>query len=376
MEILVVGGGFFGMYISEYLAIKGHGVTIVEREADFMQRASFRNQARVHNGYHYPRSILTALRSKASYPQFIAEFKDCIDDSFEHYYMISNTLSKTSAQQFQNFCERVGLICRPAPRSIKSLVNPQYIEDVFTVEEFAFNAHKLKDKMIERIQRVGIKFHLGQEIDSIQKRGGKFFAGELGGFHMVFNCTYAMINSIIRKSGLEAIPLKHQLTEMALVKMPSELGNMGMIIMDGPFFSLMPFPCKKGLHSFSHVHYTPHIEYDENYFKDTSFFDKIAKESAWKCMLQDAIRYIPLLSECRYQESLWEIKTFSPTNDHNDSRPILFRPDYGFKGFHQIIGGKMDNVYDIINEIGRVGITDEKRERTLHLRRADCGGSC
>ena len=30
-------------------------------DADLMQRASYANQARVHNGYHYPRSLLTAL---------------------------------------------------------------------------------------------------------------------------------------------------------------------------------------------------------------------------------------------------------------------------------------------------------------------------
>ena len=56
-RIVIIGGGFFGMYIAEYFARQGKKVLLCEKEADFMQRASYANQARVHNGYHYPRSI-------------------------------------------------------------------------------------------------------------------------------------------------------------------------------------------------------------------------------------------------------------------------------------------------------------------------------
>ena len=355
MDMLVIGGGFFGMYLSERLAIGGHGVSLVERESGFMRRASYRNQARVHNGYHYPRSMLTAMRSKASFSRFVAEFGDCIDDSFDHYYMISNVLSKTSARQFENFCARLGLSCKAAPRSIRSLVDSRHVEDVFTVREFAFDAIKLKEVMLRRIQRAGVGFRLDRMIDSVERRGGKLVAGDFGRFDMVFNCTYSMINLVIRKSKLPPIPLKHQLTEIALVEVPGELGNVGVTVMDGPFFSLTPFPCEKNLHSLSHVRYTPRAEWDGEHFPD-----KIAGESAWKYMLRDAARYIPLLSGCKYRKSLWEVKTFSPASEGNDSRPILFRPDHGLPGFHQIVGGKMDNVYDIIDEIGRLGILHAK----------------
>ncbi len=54
-----------------------------------MSRASYNNQARVHNGYHYPRSILTALRSRISFPRFVDEFRDCVDSDFDKYYLIS-----------------------------------------------------------------------------------------------------------------------------------------------------------------------------------------------------------------------------------------------------------------------------------------------
>lgn len=121
-KIYVIGGGFFGMYLSEYFARKGHEVILFEKEDDFMQRASYVNQARVHNGYHYPRSILTALRSRVSFPRFHEEFRDCIDDSFDKYYMISNLQSKVSANQFEKFCHRLGVVCEPAPPKITDLI--------------------------------------------------------------------------------------------------------------------------------------------------------------------------------------------------------------------------------------------------------------
>ena len=73
----------------------------------------------------------------------------------------------------------------------------------------------------------------------------------------VFNCTYASINQILHSSSLELIPLKHEMTEMALVDVPEEIRHAGITVMCGPFFSVMPFPSvlMNGhyLHSFSHV---------------------------------------------------------------------------------------------------------------------------
>ena len=92
IDITIVGGGFFGLYVAEYFSRRGKKVLVIEKENDAMQVASYTNQARVHNGYHYPRSMLTASRSRISFPRFVDEFNACIDNDFESYYMISNRL--------------------------------------------------------------------------------------------------------------------------------------------------------------------------------------------------------------------------------------------------------------------------------------------
>ena len=103
MRSIIIGGGFFGLYLADFLSLAGIDVKVFEKENAFMSHASYNNQARVHNGYHYPRSVLTALRSRVSFPRFIQEFPDCIYSDFEKYYMIGKPLGKVTASQFFQF---------------------------------------------------------------------------------------------------------------------------------------------------------------------------------------------------------------------------------------------------------------------------------
>jgi glycine/D-amino acid oxidase-like deaminating enzyme len=362
-KILIVGGGFFGMYLAEYFSKLGHDVQLVEKEPTFMARASFNNQARVHNGYHYPRSVLTALRSRISFPRFVNEFRDCIDSEFSHYYLIGAPLGKVTAQQFLKFCERIGAYCEPAPSAIQRMTNPRLIEACFSVTEYAFDAAKLSELMARRLKDTLVKCALSTSVERVRPHANGLLVtlfdqnteetSELYADH-VFNCTYSRINYVLDRSGIELVPLKHEMTEMCLVEVPDELTKTGITVMCGPFFSVMPFPPAR-LHSFSHVRYTPHFEWQDAtgapYNDAQRTFEKTQRNSAWRSIQLDAKRYLPLLGECRYDRSLWEVKTVLPRSETDDSRPILFRAHHGLRGFHCVMGGKLDNVYDAINAI-------------------------
>jgi hypothetical protein len=45
------------------------------------------------------------------------------------------------------------------------------------------------------------------------------------------------------------------------------------------------------------------------------------------------------------------VKTLLPASEIDDSRPILFKTNYGMNNFHCIMGGKIDNVYDVVEAI-------------------------
>lgn len=359
-RVVVIGGGFFGMYLAECMAKRGHDVLLVEERPSFMTRASYHNQARVHNGYHYPRSVLTALRSRVSFPRFVSEFSDCVNTEFDQYYLIAKRLSKVTGRQFQVFCDRIGAVCEPAPNNLSKMLRPNMVDASFRVKEFAFDSSKLSKVMSERVASAGCKVRLGTVAESVREgRKGLTIkmrdvasngSEEVFADH-VFNCTYSRINSINLESDIETIPLKHELTEMCLVQVPEELQSIGVTVMCGPFFSVMPFP-SVGMHSFSHVRYTPHYEWHESALRPFDFKRHeipMRLSSSWRYMVKDAARYIPILEECAYRRSLWEVKTVLPSSETDDSRPILFKANHGLQGFHCVMGGKIDNVYDAEN---------------------------
>lgn len=377
VDIAVIGAGFFGLYLAEFFALQGKRVLVLEKENDAMQRASFVNQARVHNGYHYPRSILTALRSRIAFPRFAEEFADCIHSDFDKYYMIANPLGKVTAQQFKVFCERIGAPCDEAPEAIKQLTNPKYIKGVFQTTEFAFDAVKLKQVMCERLQDAKAEIRFNYQVQRVRQAENHLLltvsdsndnsnnssnnsSQEIAVSDHVFNCTYSMLNAVPQQSAMAMIPLRHEMTEMCLIDVPEPLKNVGITVMCGPFFSVMPFP-STDKHTFSHVRYTPHYQWSDHvgqpYSDAHQHFEAAEKRSAWRQMIYDARRYIPILGESVYHDSLWEVKTILPRSDNDDSRPILFKAHYGLPNFHCVMGGKIDNVYDVIATIKELGLT-------------------
>ena len=359
-DIVVIGAGFFGMNIAEYFARRGKKVLLCEKYEACMTRASYTNQARIHNGYHYPRSVLTAMRSRISFPRFVKEFPECVVNDFSKYYGIGKILSKVNARQFEEFCNRIGAECEEASPSVMKLFDSHYIEKIFRVREYAFDSKKLCEIMMKRIREANVELSFSTSVEKVLEHNGGLkveIVTEDGKYVIsakhVFNCTYSNINSVNQSSGIKLIPLKYEMTEMALVEVPDELKDKAFTIMCGPFFSLMPFP-SRDLYSLSHVRYTPHYEwYDDRdkYISPLTVCDLDKKETAFHEMQFDSARYLPLIRKCRYRDSLWEVKTLLPSSETDDSRPILFKMNYELNGYHCVMGGKIDNVYDIITTI-------------------------
>jgi glycine/D-amino acid oxidase-like deaminating enzyme len=349
-DAVLAGGGFYGCCLALTLANRFRRILIVEKEADLLTRASYANQARVHNGYHYPRSLLTAGRSAANYPRFLKEFEGCVDASFLKVYAIARGTSKVTAYQFLKFCQRVGIPARQAPPSVARLFSDTLIEDTFVTEECAFDAVRLRQMLKEKLAQAGIEVVYGQQVERIVKGTHRDIRIELTGgieveAHCAFNCAYSQLNEILRRSGLPKLPLKHEMTELALVQMPPALEKLGITVMDGPYFSSMPFPALK-LHTLSHVTYTPHASWNDLEQSRPPEF-KEALPSKHIFMMKDAQRYMPLLKEARYMHSHFETKTVLLQNEIDDGRPILWRCNYGLKGLYVVLGAKIDNIYDI-----------------------------
>src|SRR5438552_18106989 len=95
MDVIILSGGFYGSSIALLFSQHFSRVLLIEKEQDLFQRASINNQARVHNGYHYARSIMTASRSIINFQRFVSDFNNAIIDEFEQIYAVAKYGSKT-----------------------------------------------------------------------------------------------------------------------------------------------------------------------------------------------------------------------------------------------------------------------------------------
>lgn len=356
-DCVVVGGGFFGSTLGLFLKEYFDDVVVLEQESGILQRASYVNQARVHMGYHYPRSLVTAFRSLANFPRFIADFDKAIKDDFDKYYAIAKVGSKVNANQFYEIYKKMGAPISKAPSHTKALFNDKLIDEVFRVKEFAFDAKILKEIVLEKYEESGCELRLNTKVKSIENQEDNSLKVNIEdndsiSAQFVFNCTYSGLNNILENSHVPLLNLKHEITEMALIDMPEELKNFSITVMDGPFFSIMPFP-SRNLNTLSHVRYTPHGSWIDkvNYNNGYKILKDYEKKSNFRYMINDAKRYIPMLEDAVYRESIFEVKTVQVKNEHDDGRPILFTKDYEMKNFSNIMGGKIDNIYEIIDTI-------------------------
>lgn len=357
-DAIVIGGGFYGSVIALHLKNK-HGlkkVLLVEREKTLLSRASYRNQARVHNGYHYPRSFTTAYRSRINLPKFVHDWPNAVKLDFTKLYAIARNNSKVTAKQFIRFCKEIGAKIEPASQSLRQLFEPRLIEEVFLVEEYAFDSTQLALWAEHELKQQGIEVFFESTVTeilnginktvnvSIQSAGNK----ESISSRYVFNCTYSGLNQFEGDFSGTQTRLKQEITEMALIQVPPILQNVGITVMDGPFFSIMPFPAR-GLHTLSHVRYTPHMNW-----QDQRGINPYQKLSEYDCqtrvdrMVRDVSRYLPTVLDAKYVESLFEVKTILMKNEGDDGRPILFEKHPNQPGCFSILGGKIDNIYDVL----------------------------
>ena len=360
-DAIVIGGGFYGAMTALYLMrVRGFAkVTLIEREEGLLKRASYHNQARVHNGYHYPRSFVTAFRSRVNLPRFLRDYPDVVVRDFTKLYAIARNNSKVTAKQFERFCQGIEASLQPAPAEFARLFDERLIEAVYLTEEYAFNSAVLAAEVSRELDVVGVDLRFNSRVTRIHGADGGLgvevvnAAGQEEELQCryLFNCTYSGLNQYGGDFPGTATRLRHEITEMALVEMPPELRDIGVTVMDGPFFSMMPFPAR-GLHTLSHVRYTPHLNWEDVNGTDPyallADYDR-ASRADW--MIRDVARYMAAAAKVEYRDSLFEVKTILMKNEGDDGRPILFEQHPQLPGCYSMLGGKIDNIFDALERL-------------------------
>lgn len=361
-DAVVLGGGFFGCSIACYLKKGMQTVLVVEQEDQLFRHASYANQARIHNGYHYPRSLHTAYRSRVNFRSFVHDYPECVVKTFTKLYAVAKCQSKVTARQFERFCNIIGAPWKPARAEHLKLFNPRLIEAVYEVNEYAFDSDILCETLRRKLATANVEVRLRTRVERMETQGpvSRLFLSDGGEVEAkyVFNCTYAGLKRIPGLSAHCRTPIKQEIAEIVLIQPPDELRHLGITVMCGAFFSTMPFP-PRSLHTLSHVRYTPHCSWIDagaespDPYQTMKAYSKVTKGYH---MLKDAQRYLPALGRSRIVDSLFEVKTLLARNEIDDGRPILMERSESANTVYSIMGGKVDNIYDVIQRLKADGL--------------------
>lgn len=362
---IILGAGLYGLYAALFCAKRGERVLVLEREPAPFRRATYINQARVHQGYHYPRSLSTAGKCAHYFERFNADYGFCIHRDFEQIYATSAQFSWTSGAQFQRFCRWAGIPCT-------EVAPGRYFRDgmcdgAFLTREYTYDAALLRDYFLEQLKAYPkVCLCCGVSIEELQ-RGGTTYqvrTAEHGQSEAPFLlvAAYAGVNELLTALDFEPFPLKYELCEIILCRPEGGLRDRGFTVMDGPFFSIMPFG-RTGLHSLTAVTFTPHAA---SHAPLPTF--SCQEESGGACrpdrlgncddcparpatafpyMAGLARKYLREEYGFTYEKSLFSMKPILLRSELDDSRPTVIRTYSEGPTCVAVLSGKVDTVYDL-----------------------------
>ena len=361
---IILGAGLYGLYAAQKCGAAGQRVLVLERDPAPFMRATYINQARVHMGYHYPRSYSTAIKSAHYFERFCRDYGFCLHTEFDQVYATSAHFSWTNAAEFRRFCAAAEIRCDDVPP--EKYFNPGLCDGAFLTTEYTYDAQVLKRWFLEQLAALpNVEILYSRKPDRIEQAGSvwRVTAGErTAEAPYLLNATYAGVNDIHAMLGLPPFGIKYEKCEIILCTVDEKLRNTGITVMDGPFFSLMPFG-QTGLHSLTSVTFTPHeTSYDsvatfpcqkESGGRCTpgSLYNcnecPAKPASAWPYMSQLARKYLKEEYGFAYHSSLFSMKPILKASEIDDSRPTVVRVMSEAPKLVSVLSGKINTVYDL-----------------------------
>ncbi|MDE7416328.1 MAG: FAD-binding oxidoreductase [Lachnospiraceae bacterium] len=366
---IIIGAGLYGLYSAYFCAKCGQHVLVLECEEAPFKRATYINQARVHQGYHYPRSLSTAMKSAGYFARFNKDYGFCINREFQKVYATSSEYSWSDGVQFRKFCEAAQIPCEELHPG--RFFKEGMCDGAFLTREYTYDAMILRDFFMEKLGEMEslVEIHFGADIERIEKAQDAYelYVKEKDtltkyqtGF--VLNATYASTNQILDLLGYDKFGIKYELCEIILCDVNDQLKEYGFTVMDGPFFSIMPFG-KTGLHSLTSVTFTPHAtSYDavpqfecqadsDGYCNSRHLGNcndcQAKPRTAFSYMANLARKYLREEYEFTYRDSLFSMKPILMSSEIDDSRPTVVRTYSTNPTFVGVLSGKINTVYDL-----------------------------
>ncbi len=345
MNILIIGAGLFGCCTAIELAKAGFKIDMIDSDDDIMNQASRVNHNRIHLGYHYLRSVETAEQSIEGLLSFMFNYGNAVENQFDNYYAIAKENSKTTPEEFLNFCSKIG-IGYDYEYPDKKLLDRNMLGDCFKVPEPVFDFFLLKKMVKENLVKSKVNILLKTTLTGLKKENTQYIAtynGTSKEYQVVINASYAHFNTI---NTLLDIPLKKLLYEKVVIpEFKYKSAAFGLTIMDGPFCSVMP----KGKQENEFLLY--HVKYSVIESKLTQAFPdfKMRTENSHLDIYRNAKLFMPFLGEVSMNGFKETIRVVHENDD--DARVTELYKYNGFANYFAILSGKITTCVQVALEI-------------------------
>lgn len=363
---IIIGAGLYGLYSALFCCERGQNVVVLECDSAPFMRATYINQARVHQGYHYPRSISTAMKSAGYFDRFNRDYDFCINREFDQIYATSSRYSWSDGKQFKDFCKAANIPCEELYPG--NYFKSGMCDGVFRTREYTYDAMILKAFFLEKLLAFqnAARIEYRVKIKEIERTERSYIVYTEDGMAYesgyVLNAAYAGTNQILAMAGFDKFRIKYELCEIILCEVNDKLKDIGFTVMDGPFFSIMPFG-KTGYHSLTSVTFTPHMTSYEAVpaFSCQGKSDGLClplrlgncndcpakPQTAYPYMSNLARKYMLDDYGFTYKQSLFSVKPILMSSEIDDSRPTVIRKYSEKPIFVGVLSGKINTVYDL-----------------------------
>lgn len=245
-NIAVIGSGWYGCYITEYLVNKYPelNITIIDKNESIFTESSYNNQNRLHLGFHYPRCKITLTKCKYYYNKFIEKYKDLTETIENNIYGIENN-SKISFEKYIYIFNKNDYTLIENNSLLKNIDGK-----LINTKEKYINFEKSKKYFMDKFNNK-VKYKLNYNVNKIDQTEYNVIINNELYFDKVFNCTYNQINSKI----------ENVIFEKCISLIYKNINNIffdSLTIMDGDYFSIYKY--KDDLYTLTDVINTPLIK--------------------------------------------------------------------------------------------------------------------
>lgn len=228
MKIAIIGAGWIGCHLA--LKLSDHEISLYESDGIFSQ-TSYKNQNRLHLGYHYARSSYTRKLCVETFEKFTKDYPSLVEEVKENLYVIPNDKSiidfGTYSKIFDDYDHDI--------ISVNYLNN---IDGVIRVKEMFINPFKAKKYFTELLEeKVIYKIITSEDLYKISDEND-----------LVINCTNNALNSILED-------VKFEPCEVLVYEKVNEVPFGALTFVDGDLFSIYPYQDK--LFTVTQVSITP-----------------------------------------------------------------------------------------------------------------------